>query len=86
MVMKARFTKSIYYLLVIIFSLKFIIGCATDTSDIDKEENKILFQKNLDLPEGSDGKIVFLEKIVLDTNLDSPSKKVKNLVDPEESG
>jgi len=66
MLTKTKPIKYVYFLLIIINLLIFLVGCASGTSDINKEENKILFQGNLELPEGSDGKIVSLKKIVLD--------------------
>ena len=81
MSIKTRPIKNVYFLLIIINLLIFIVGCATGTSDINKEENKILFQKNLDLPEGSDGKIVSLKKIALDTKHSVDCYKMKYLSD-----
>jgi len=66
---------------IIINLLIFIVGCATSTSDINKEENQILFQGNLDLPEGSDGKIVTLKKIALGTKHSVDCYKMKYLSD-----
>ena len=81
MLIKTRPIKNVYFLLIIINLLIFVVGCTTGISGINKEENKILFQKNLDLPEGSDGKIVFLEKIILDNKYNVNCYKMKYLSD-----
>ena len=81
MLIKTKPIKNVYFLLIIINLLIFVVGCTTGISGINKEENKILFQKNLDLPEGSDGKIVFLEKIILDNKYNVNCYKMKYLSD-----
>ena len=81
MLIKTKPIKNVILFLIVIILLIFVIGCATGIADINTEENKIQFQKNLDLPEGSDGKIVYLEKIIIDNKYSVDCYKMKYLSD-----